>query len=59
MEDVKERIERLQREAEQLVNQRDSLYKTIKDIEIRLHQIVGAVTELNKIVQEGEHNEGS
>ena len=56
---IKEKIVKLQQEADQLVKQRDGLYKTIGDIEVRLHQIVGAVNELNNIIQEQEKEDGS
>lgn len=57
METLKKRVGELQMEAQQLVNQREQMYKSIKDIEVRLHQVVGAINELNQII-EGDKNEG-
>lgn len=54
MKGIKDRISALQKEAEELVNQKSILQKTQNDIEIRLHQIIGAIQELNKLIQQGE-----
>ena len=58
MEAIVKRLRELNFEAEQLVNQRDQMYKHISDIDVRLHQVVGAIQELNNL-KEGSENEVS
>lgn len=50
------RIEALSNEAGSLVNRREHLHRSIQEIEIRLHQIAGAITELDTIVK-GDNGE--
>jgi hypothetical protein len=58
MQLINKRITELQLEADKLVKQRDQLYKTISDIDVRLHQIIGAVDELNTLIKlEGARSE--
>lgn len=59
MEAIKKRVTELKKEADRLVNQREQMYKSISDLDVRLHQIVGAVNELNKILTEGEKDAGN
>jgi len=56
MDIIDKRINELHKETESLVNRRQRLINEINNIETRLTQIVGAITELNNL--KGEDNEG-
>ena len=49
-EALKKRVEELGREASQLIEQREQLSLAIQEIEVRLHQISGAIAEFDKIL---------
>ena len=56
MDIISKRINELHQETESLVNRRQSLINEINNIETRLTQIVGAITELNNL--KGTQHEG-
>jgi prefoldin subunit 5 len=49
MDTIKKRLQELNEEANHLVNKRETFLKQIKDIETRLTQLVGAISELDKL----------
>lgn len=59
MEVIKNKIQQLGMEADSLVNRRAGLEQELRNIETRLTQIVGAITELNSLVQETEKENDS
>lgn len=48
------KIEDLSKEAAKLSQDREELYKSIEQVNIRLHQIIGAIRELDQLVKESE-----
>lgn len=50
MEIITEKIMSLQRELEALLRSRDALNQHLKDNEVRIHQVSGAIDELNSIL---------
>lgn len=51
-EKLSKRIQELSNEATNLVQERDRLGGLIRDIEVRLHQITGAVIDLDQLLKE-------
>lgn len=51
-ERLAKRIQELSEEATQLVRERERLGNLIGDIEVRLHQITGAVIDLDQLLKE-------
>jgi predicted nucleic acid-binding Zn-ribbon protein len=51
MDILKNRMVELSQEAERLVSEREKMYRQIGDIDTRLTQIVGAITELDKLLK--------
>lgn len=49
MQLIEQKIQELAQEASELSRVRESLVKQLKDIDIRLTQITGAITELKKM----------
>lgn len=49
MSAIDKRINELHQETETLINERQALINKVQQMETRLTQIVGAITELNKI----------
>lgn len=47
---ISKRISELSRELESLTEERRVLSKRVEDIEVRLHQLVGAIYELQSIL---------
>lgn len=57
-EKIQQKIQSLSHEAETLVKERESLYQRDKEIEVRLHQLVGAIFELEGLLnQENQPSE--
>lgn len=50
------KIEELGKEAQELVRQREILFSNIQEIEVRLHQISGAISELDKLLNTEDKN---
>lgn len=50
LEVLKDRVGELGKEAQNLVEQRDQMVAMIQEMEVRLHQISGAITELDKLI---------
>ena len=46
---IHKRLQELNEEANHLVNKREALLKQVKDIDTRLTQLVGAISELDKL----------
>jgi len=46
---LKNKLEELSKEAGDLVNQREQLMAMLRELEVRLHQISGAMSEIDKI----------
>jgi len=44
------KIEELSADAQDLVEQREQAIKRVQEIEVRLHQIAGAISELDRLV---------
>ena len=55
---LKKKIEELTNEARALVEQREKIFGVVQEIEVRLHQIAGAITELDSLLK-GSSNEAS
>ena len=53
------KLSELGEEASSLVDRREQAISAIQDIEIRLHQISGAISELDKLLKNEEENEAS
>lgn len=53
---INNKIDQLSTEAQQLIARREVLYAEMNNIEVRLHQIAGAIGELQSIIDE-EPNE--
>jgi len=56
---LNKRIMVLEEEINKLVNQRDLLHKNLQNIEIRIHQIVGALQELKNLNEEERPDESN
>jgi hypothetical protein len=55
MRDVlKKKLEELGIEAQSLVEEREKIFRMVQEIEIRLHQISGAISEIDKLLQSEE-----
>ena len=55
---MQEKIEELGNEAAQIVKQRDKLFAQIDNLNIRLTQVTGAISELDKLIKECESEDG-
>jgi hypothetical protein len=44
-------IETLGKEAQTLIQERERLYGIVQEIEVRLHQISGAIAEMDKLLK--------
>jgi uncharacterized coiled-coil DUF342 family protein len=53
------KLSELGEEASSLVDRREQAISAIQDIEIRLHQISGAISELDKLLKNEKENEAS
>lgn len=52
MEEVlKKKLEELGKEAQSLVEQRERMFGLIQEIEVRLHQISGAISEFDNVLK--------
>jgi predicted dinucleotide-utilizing enzyme len=51
---LKKKIEELTNEARALVEQREKIFGMAQEIEVRLHQISGAISEIDKLLKDGE-----
>jgi len=52
------RLEDLKSEAQSLVEQRERMLNAIQEMEIRLHQISGAITEIDQLLRtKGDEDE--
>ena len=58
MDVISQRIQKLTREAEDLVNKKNVYEREIQNIEIRLTQVVGAINELKDMQKEIGDAEG-
>ena len=45
------KLDELGQEAKELVSQREKLFNMIQELEVRLHQISGAISEIDKIIK--------
>lgn len=52
---LKNKLEELSKEAGGLVNQREQLVTMLGELEVRLHQISGAISEIDKILKSIEN----
>ena len=48
------KIEELSADAQDLVEQREQAIKRVQEIEVRLHQIAGAISEIDKMLKSQE-----
>lgn len=51
-EKVKERIDGLSNELQELITEREDIHERINDINVRIAHIVGAIEELDKLSRE-------
>jgi predicted dinucleotide-utilizing enzyme len=51
---LKKKIEELTNEARALVEQREKIFGVAQEIEVRLHQISGAISEIDKLLKNRE-----
>ena len=51
------KIEDLGREAQALVEQREKIFNMVQEIEVRLHQISGAISEFDKLLKSKENSD--
>jgi len=54
---IRQKIANLSAEAEQLVSIRDNLSQQLSEVKTRLTQIVGAIKELDQLLNEEDNNE--
>jgi uncharacterized coiled-coil DUF342 family protein len=59
LEALKKKMEELGQEAQALVQQREQMLSLVQEIEVRLHQISGAISEFDKLLKDGANNEAS
>ena len=50
IEILKQKLEELSIEARQLVSEREQAIRAVQDIEVRMHQVTGAMVELDKLI---------
>ena len=58
LDKMRQKIEKLGEEATQIVNDRDKLFAKIDNLNVRLTQITGAISELDKLIKECESDDG-
>lgn len=51
------KIEDLGKEAQALVEQREKMFNLVQEIEVRLHQISGAISEFDKLLKSKENDD--
>lgn len=49
---ILKKLQSLSEEAQALVEQRDSYIRAIEQLEIRLHQVSGAISEIDSLLKE-------
>jgi len=54
---IQKRLQELTNEVQALTNERESLYKKDRDVEVRLTQLVGAIFEIQKLLIESTEKE--
>ena len=54
-----DKIEELSKECQQLISKREQHHAAIREIEIRLHQIAGAITAIDSIIKEDKSETGT
>jgi predicted nuclease with TOPRIM domain len=57
LEVLKKKLEALGNEAQSLVGRREQMISAVQEIEVRLHQISGAISELDNLLKSIENKE--